>query len=799
MFRKTSFIILLSLLAGCGGSGGGRDYSVKASYPDELQRYADQISTKAWLAASGGEILSAADEGEQVSGAWRFSIDPTGDVTSSAMLVVEFRQISGTYNLASDIDSSGGLLLATARIAVPAGDAAAEISPDSYDYSADSDLDGLQNIEELNLGVDPENSDSDGDGVPDGLDVFPSISAESRDTDGDGAGDNMDDDIDGDGLLNADEDLGGTDRFNRDTDRDGIYDGSDNCALAENADQRDADGDGRGDACDDDSDADGLSDPEEARLGTNKLGADTDGDGLGDGTEVARGSNPHLVDTDGDSAGDRIDNCPVTSNEDQSDIDRDGRGDVCDNDRDGDGLANADDNCADAPNAYQDDVDRDGTGDECDVDADNDGVPNDADNCPLKANPGQLRADADGDGVAIECDFDETDAGVRGESGALFVNGARGSDTARGTRNAPLATIGTALSRAAAGGLRIYVAAGTYNTSSLFIPSGAKLYGGFANGDAPAARFAARDVRSQDSNYKTTLIRFDAATTLALSSSGVVIDGFHIENSASSFDAVEPSVTVDVVSGSVLLERNTIKGNTSSTRVAGLRVRGGAASVSRNRIEGGGRDAGGSVSMALSIEGGSVRAFNNMLIAGQGRFATGLAILNSNPLVVNNTIDARSGSDAFGAAEGVAISDSSPVFVNNIVITGNAPDQYGLSCGGAPPVSASAFRNNVFARFPRDEGAPVVRDCNGAEYDSAAFSMGGAAVDSNARFGGSDFASLLDEDYFPAGGGGVSDGVDDGLDSSVEGYGGVTSDFYGRSRPAGAAFDAGAIEKQGGI
>ncbi len=45
-------------------------------------------------------------------------------------------------------------------------------------------------------------------------------------------------------------------------------------------------------------------------------------------------------DTDGDGVIDLADNCVDIANADQSDIDGDGLGDVCDDDRDGDGILN---------------------------------------------------------------------------------------------------------------------------------------------------------------------------------------------------------------------------------------------------------------------------------------------------------------------------------------------------------------------------------------------------------------------------------------------------------------------------
>jgi hypothetical protein len=177
-------------------------------------------------------------------------------------------------------------------------------------------------------------------------------------------------------------------------------------------------------ACNGDFDDDGLSDDEEAALGTAVELADTDGDGLGDGQEVALGVDPLNPDSDGDGWLDGHDVCPNSFDPGQADADGDGIGDACEPvDTDADGLSDFDDNCPLVANTEQADVDGNGLGDACD-DVDGDGHLDAVDNCVVTANPSQLDTDRDGVGDACERSRDESrrcQTGPLGFSGLWFV------------------------------------------------------------------------------------------------------------------------------------------------------------------------------------------------------------------------------------------------------------------------------------------------------------------------------------------------------------------------------------------
>ena len=208
--------------------------AVEATVVPEVSSGTPTDGSACSIAANGLSIIDLDDRlaGED-AGSWAVTTDPSGTVTILSGNIVNF-QGKADGNYVFTYTTTGAL--------APCVNQSSAVTISVNNCDIDTDLDGLFDGPEANLGTDPNNPDTDEDGINDGTEVGPDV-ANPLDGDGDGIIDALDSNI-------------------LDSDNDGVVDqldpGNLNPCLPDNSH--------------------GL--------------CDTDGDGITDGQEIADGTNP---------------------------------------------------------------------------------------------------------------------------------------------------------------------------------------------------------------------------------------------------------------------------------------------------------------------------------------------------------------------------------------------------------------------------------------------------------------------------------------------------------------------------
>ena len=692
MHSRNKFIILITILfmLTCSCSSGGGDQAedrrvkVTCNEPSELavlpsdgRNVALGMTKYVEGSESGTQILELLQYDEE-QGAYVGSLValPPGRYLAKVLITYPVEELPAQILSSAEGEAAltGGVPLAqfevTINVVVGQTDIIIDAAPTDFSVAVDTDGDGLSNLNEIISETDPYNADTDGDGVNDGADAFPCIAAEFADPDHDGIGDNADncpyvandgqsdvdadgygdacdDDSDNDGLLDDEEDAAGSDPYDPDTDNDGVGDKNDNCPIHFNPDLVDTDSDGQGNACDADDDNDGYPDSDDncPTLATDNFG-DSDGDGVGDAC---------VDDDDGDGVMDWDDNCRTVSNSLQHDNDADGLGDECDPDDDDDGLLDAEESTSGADNVITDPFA---------ADTDGDGVADNEDNCPITPN-GLPQTDSDGDGEGDECDCDAFNAELKTSNG-VFAS-PRGADENSGARNSPVKTIAKAIDLAQGAGLsQVYLVEGVYD-EAVTMEQGVQVIGGFglSNDGSLCERRLANGAAD------------DNQTIIASSASPVVL--FQDINALTRLDGVV--VTSTASSGEVTLVEVT-----------------GGVSASENHavIENSyvvAPDAGGVDAVAVYIHDASARLVNDIISGGSTRSAVGVKMADSpGTKIIHSTISGGSPLDSATAVQAVR---SVPYLVNNILFTEGGASQVVVEFLDENPSGDIVIKNNL--------------------------------------------------------------------------------------------------------
>jgi len=273
---------------GTGSSGSSLKYRDKMYYDDDIQWEMNIKTNKVrddWFyiinineaiagshedgTPSNGEAESVADPFVYVDPEWEFApyfqvVQPAGVDNNTLVQVTR----DWAY---PDVDEDGYHSNVDCNDTDPAvNPGAAENCADGIDNDCDGNIDSA----DTDCGV---CTDADADGVCDDTDNCPSVyNPEQLDHDNDGIGFLCDTDYDNDGVDNTVDncrlvhnpdqadtvpgpDGDGVGDACGDYDDDGVIDPDDNCPYTGNSDQADLDGDGWGNACDSDADADGYN------------------------------------------------------------------------------------------------------------------------------------------------------------------------------------------------------------------------------------------------------------------------------------------------------------------------------------------------------------------------------------------------------------------------------------------------------------------------------------------------------------------------------------------------------------
>jgi YD repeat-containing protein len=294
------------------------------------------------LTASGNDVrLSVYSSGDQL-----LYEERSGGLERTDYIFLGANKIAKRdFRPACDDDSDGDGIGYCAEVA-------AGLNPfDGLDNLFDADGDGLNNLQEFQLGTSISKADTDKDGVTDGVEYLAAcFDPLLADSDGDGIPDDVEYSYgfdpclneagydDGDGIGWADEIyVYRTDPRNADSDGDGLNDAAELFSHGTNP------------LVDGDEDGDGLSDASEILVhNSNPFLVDSDGDGLSDDDEVLHGTRPDLADTDGDGLDDALE---IASGGDPLNAE---------GDRDGDGLSDADEQLVHSTDPDVADTDGDG-------------------------------------------------------------------------------------------------------------------------------------------------------------------------------------------------------------------------------------------------------------------------------------------------------------------------------------------------------------------------------------------------------------------------------------------------------